>query len=106
VELMKGIPADSMDVAEARIEMLRFGLSAAMQTLREKESKTQKEVANILGVKQAAIAKLESAFRSHSFDSVIRYLAAFEAELLVAVKMGDTIYQASDDMVATIEAGP
>lgn len=76
MELMKGIPADPMDIAEVRTEALRFGLSAAMQTLREKEGKTQEYVADMLGVKPAAVGKLESAFRSHLFDSVIRYLAA------------------------------
>ena len=104
MEPVVGFAEDAMVTAEARITALRIGLAAAMKMMREDDNKSQKEVAGRLGTNQAAVAKLESAFRSHSFDSVIRYFAALDAELLVAAKKGGKIYQISDPFVATVEA--
>lgn len=47
-------------------------------------------------MQQAAVSKLESALKDREFESVLRYLQALGADLLVAVKSGDELYQVSD----------
>lgn len=79
-----------------RLTHLRLELALAMQELRKGSGLTQEELADRLGVKQPAVAKLERA-GDHKIETVMRYLAEFHADLLVAVKQGDDLVQVSDD---------
>lgn len=83
-------------ILEGKLEYLRLYLTDAMRELRTKAGLTQAQLAEKLGVQQAAVSKLESALKDREFESVLRYLQALGADLLVAVKSGDELYQVSD----------
>jgi len=68
-----------------------------MREIRNKAGLTQTQLAEKLGVQQAAVSKLESALKEHELESVLYYLHALGADLLVAVKQGDDLYQVSDN---------
>ena len=82
-------------ILEGKLEYLRLYLTDAMRELRTKVGLTQAQLAEKLGVQQAAVSKLESALKDREFESVLRYLQALGADLLVAVKSGDEFYQVS-----------
>ena len=84
-------------ILAGKLEYLRLYLTDAMREIRNKAGLTQTQVAEKLGVKQAAVSKLESALKEHELESVLHYLHALGADLLVAVKQGDDLYQASDN---------
>ena len=80
-----------------KLEYLRLYLTDAMRELRTKAGLTQAQLAEKLGVQQAAVSKLESALKDHELESVVNYLHKLDADLLVAVKQGDEFYQVSDN---------
>ncbi|GJD21368.1 XRE family transcriptional regulator [Rivularia sp. IAM M-261] len=84
-------------VLAGKLEYLRLYLTDAMRELRSKAGLTQAQLAEKLGVQQAAVSKLESALKDHELESVVNYLHALGADLLVAVKQGKDLYQASDN---------
>ncbi|MCC5606404.1 helix-turn-helix domain-containing protein [Nostoc sp. CHAB 5834] len=84
-------------ILAGKLEYLRLYLTDAMREIRNKAGLTQAQLAQKLGVKQAAVSKLESALKEHELESVLYYLHALGADLLVAVKQGDDLYQASDN---------
>jgi transcriptional regulator with XRE-family HTH domain len=67
-----------------------------MRELRTKAGLTQAQLAEKLGVQQAAVSKLESALKDHELESVLKYLHTLGADLLLAVKQGEELYQVSD----------
>ena len=84
-------------ILAGKLEYLRLYLTDAMREIRNKTGLTQAQLAQKLGVKQAAVSKLESALKEHELESVLHYLHTLGADLLVAVKQGDDLYQASDN---------
>ncbi|MBD2248558.1 helix-turn-helix domain-containing protein [Nostoc sp. FACHB-888] len=84
-------------ILAGKLEYLRLYLTDAMREIRNKAGLTQAQLAEKLGVKQAAVSKLESALKEHELESVLHYLHALGADLLVTVKQGDDLYQASDN---------
>ncbi|MDZ8223587.1 MULTISPECIES: helix-turn-helix domain-containing protein [unclassified Nostoc] len=84
-------------ILAGKLEYLRLYLTDAMREIRNKAGLTQAQLAQKMGVKQAAVSKLESALKEHELESVLHYLHALGADLLIAVKQGDDLYQASDN---------
>ncbi len=80
-----------------KLEYLRFYLTHVMRELREKAGLTQAQLAQKLGVQQAAVSKLESALKDHQMESVLHYLHTLGADLLLAVKQGEELYQVSNN---------
>jgi transcriptional regulator with XRE-family HTH domain len=95
--LEQPISDDSEVILAGKIEYLRLYLTDAMRETRNKAGLTQAQLAEKLGVQQAAVSKLESALKEHELESVLHYLHTLGADLLVAVKQGDNLYQASDN---------
>src|SRR5919199_6423927 len=87
---------DSEVILAGKLEYLRLYLTDAMRELRTKAGLTQTQLAEKLGVQQAAVSKLESALKNHEFESVLHYLHTLGGDLLVAVKQGEELYQVSD----------
>ncbi|GAA5513054.1 hypothetical protein Dcar01_01780 [Deinococcus carri] len=87
---------DSEHVLVERITYLKEYLSYVMKELRSQAELSQADIAEVLGVKQPAVAKLEKADRQHDIESVMRYLHAVGAELTVGVKRDDRFYQVSE----------
>jgi transcriptional regulator with XRE-family HTH domain len=88
---------DRQALVEGKLMHLRLHLALVMRALREEAGFTQQELAETLGIQQAAVSKLESHTKDHKLESIVRQLSALDAELLVAVKKGDEIFQVSDD---------
>ncbi|MBN3893912.1 MAG: helix-turn-helix domain-containing protein [Nostoc sp. NOS(2021)] len=95
--LQQKVSDDSEVILAGKLEYLRLYLTDAMREIRNKAGLTQTQLAEKLGVQQAAVSKLESALKEHELESVLHYLHALGADLLVAVKQGDELYQASDN---------
>jgi transcriptional regulator with XRE-family HTH domain len=95
--LQQPISEDPEVILAGKLEYLRLYLTDAMREIRNKAGLTQAQLAEKLGVKQAAVSKLESALKEHELESVLHYLHTLGADLLVAVKQGDDLYQASDN---------
>lgn len=83
-------------IVEEKLTKLQFNLAIEMRKLRTALGLTQKELAEKLGVGQPAISKLESADISNSFENVLRYLAALDADLVVAIAYEGELCQVSD----------
>ncbi len=95
--LQQNVGDDPEVILAGKLEYLRLYLTDAMREIRNKAGLTQAQLAEKLGVQQAAVSKLESALKEHELESVLHYLHALGADLLVAVKQGDDLYQASDN---------
>ncbi|MEH2000116.1 MAG: helix-turn-helix domain-containing protein [Nostoc sp.] len=95
--LQQKVSDDPEVILAGKLEYLRLYLTDAMREIRNKAGLTQAQLAQKLGVKQAAVSKLESALKEHELESVLHYLHALGADLLIAVKQGDDLYQASDN---------
>ena len=87
---------DTEVILAGKLEYLRLYLTDAMRELRTKAGLTQAQLAQELGVQQAAVSKLESALKDHELESVLKYLHTLGADLLLAVKQGEQLYQVSD----------
>ncbi|GGA23709.1 helix-turn-helix domain-containing protein [Okeania sp. KiyG1] len=97
-EWLKTDISDEPEVILAgKLEYLRLYLTDAMRSLREKAGLTQDQLAEKLGVQQAAVSKLESSLKDHKLESVLDYLHKLNADLLVAVKQEDELIQVSDN---------
>ena len=95
--LKQKISDDPEVVLAGKLEYLRLYLTDAMRGIRTKLGLTQAQLAEKLGVQQAAVSKLESPLKEHELESVLHYLHTLEADLLIAVKHGEDLYQVSDN---------
>lgn len=68
-----------------RQQLFRIALTQAMRDLRKRVGLTQEELAQRLGVGQSWVDKLESANNDHTFESVLAYLNALEADFEVSI---------------------
>jgi transcriptional regulator with XRE-family HTH domain len=79
-----------------RFEAAEHAWDIALQlaALRQARGLTQKQVANMLGTKQQAIARLEDpAYAGHSLSMVRKYVEALGASLDVTIVPAETIAQ-------------
>ena len=83
-------------ILAGKLEYLRLYLTDAMRELRTIAGLTQAQLAQNMGVQQAAISKLESPSKDHELESILNYLHTLNADLLVAIKQGENFYQVSD----------
>ena len=95
--LQHKISDDPEVILAGKLEYLRLYLTHAMRELRNKAGLTQAQLAEKLGVQQAAVSKLESALKDRELESVLHYLHTLGGDLLVAVKQGNNLYQVSDN---------
>ncbi len=66
-------------------EALRLGLASALQKAREAAGMTQMMVAEEMSVRQSLISKLERPDHNHTVETVLAYLQAINAGLVMAV---------------------
>jgi transcriptional regulator with XRE-family HTH domain len=69
-------------------EWTRLLLTEAMIKARKSVGLTQKQLAKLLGKTQGWVSKLESANHNHELESIVEYLTALNAELLMVVRQG------------------
>jgi predicted XRE-type DNA-binding protein len=77
----------------ARRERLRLELARFMRKAREEAGLSQREVAEVLGVTQAWVSKLESPNHDHKLESVLSYFDAIGGEMKLSVDVGTTSFQ-------------
>lgn len=77
------------DTPETRLverqELFRLALTQAMRSVRKRAGLNQTQMAQLLGVKQSQVSKLESTKNDHTFDSVLGYLNALGADFEAAI---------------------
>ena len=95
--LKQKISDDPEVILAGKLEYLRLYLTDAMREIRTKSGLTQAQLAEKLGVQQAAVSKLESSLKEHEIESILHYLHTLEADLLIAVKHDEDLYQVSDN---------
>lgn len=102
----KGLTSDNTSaVAEGHLTHLRLRLAHTLRTLREKEGLTQAQLAERLGVKQAAISKLESPYKAHDLETILRVLASLNVEFVAAIRDQDGLRPLTplrDEMLVTL----
>ena len=64
-----------------------------MQQARQLRGRTQVELAELMGISQGRVSRLESVHHDRRLDSLAACLHAVGADLLVALKVGDQLIQ-------------
>ena len=94
VDHLERLVADDPEVALLLAqERLRVRVTDAMQQARQHRGLTQTELAERMGITQGRVSRLESAHYDIRLDSLVAYLHAVGAELVVALKVGDTLIE-------------
>ena len=79
-----------------------------MQQARQLRGLTQVELAELMGISQGRVSRLESVHHDRRLDSLAACLHAVGADLLVALKVGDQLIQvvgpAGTQLVPTVRA--
>jgi transcriptional regulator with XRE-family HTH domain len=96
IKFSKPLFNDSNAILFDRTEYIKEYLGFVMKDIRECEDLSQSDLAERLGVKQPAVAKLEKTDRHHDIESVMKYLHVLGAELTVGVRYKDQFYQVSE----------
>lgn len=95
---LEGLTPDTLETRTVGAqEWLRLKLTEVMMDARKQAGLTQAELAQRMGVTQSRISKLENANNDRTIDSVVAYLTAVDAQLLVAVRQGEHVFQAAQD---------
>lgn len=74
-------------------ERVRVWLADVLCMTRQALGLTQQDMADRLGISQGRISRLESSHYDRRVDSVAGYLHAAGAELLMAVRVGDQVFE-------------
>ncbi len=83
---LKSITPDTSETRLAeRQELFRIVLTQALRNLRVASGLTQEELASRLGVQESWVTELESANNDHTFESVLAYLSAMDADFELAI---------------------
>jgi transcriptional regulator with XRE-family HTH domain len=89
MEIVEGKPAS---LAEFKAELLRIALSSSLKKAREHSRKTQRQIAEFLGVQQPWVSKLESCNNDHTFESLAKYAFAIGADIDLGITFGGGVY--------------
>jgi transcriptional regulator with XRE-family HTH domain len=108
-QLMEIVESKPDSKTEYKVELLRIALSMSLKEARERAGKTQKQMAESLGVQQPWVSKLESCNNDHTFESLARYVFALGADIaLNAIFDGDApmeLASSKTDRAKKYEAG-
>lgn len=74
-------------------ERVRLFLTEAMRWARHLKGLTQTDLAERMGISQGRVSRLESCDNDRRLDSVVAHLKAVGAELMIAIKVEDTLIQ-------------
>jgi len=96
LEFLDELVASDVEIRrEAEKEHKRLALAMAMVRSRKTRGLSQAEVARRLGVSQSWVSKLENPDIAHTFESIIDYLHAIEAELDMAIRAESEVFTVS-----------
>lgn len=75
------------------LERARLHLTGAMRWARHLKGLTQVDLAGRMGISQGRVSRIESSHNDRRLDSVVAHLQAVGAELMIAIKVDDTVLQ-------------
>lgn len=101
--LVAGDPEVALLLAQER---LRVRVRDAMQQARQRTGLTQSELAERMGITQGRVSRLESAHYDIRLDSLVAYLQAVGAELVMALKVEDTLIEVAQPVGTQVVASP
>jgi transcriptional regulator with XRE-family HTH domain len=88
-------PEDPEVALGEALEHLQLVLSIQMRKLREREGLTQGELGERMGVNQSTVSKLENANVHSDLESLLRYLFALDADLVLGILDSDELIPVS-----------
>jgi transcriptional regulator with XRE-family HTH domain len=88
------LQADPEDGTATRLEDMRSHVARTLQWARHSTGMTQALVAKVSGLKQSMVAKLESEKNpgNPTLDSLVKYLDALGAELIISAMKGERVF--------------
>ncbi|WP_241647026.1 helix-turn-helix domain-containing protein [Rosenbergiella metrosideri] len=84
-ELRAGLSPESLARVDVRAQQIRREVT--LQRLREMLEVSQIDLAEMIGVKQPAIAKVEKIGNDPKLSTIKRYIAGFDGELTLSVSL-------------------
>jgi|SRR5690625_781701 len=79
----------------AREEEVRLYLASALRRARNEAGLTQAQVAEASGLRQSVVSRLESSDHNPTIETILRYLSAVGANLVMSVTVGDEVLNAT-----------
>lgn len=89
-------------VAAARDEESRLHLARALRRARQAAGRTQAQVAEASGLKQAMISRLEKADHNPTVATVLKYVTALQGELVMGIVVGNELFAATPACSKTV----
>ncbi len=74
-------------------EEVRVRVTDGMRRARQLRDLNQADLANLMGISQGRVSRLESVHQDRRLDSLVAHLHAMGAELLMAFKVGEHVIQ-------------
>lgn len=90
------VDADPEARLAAREEEVQLHLARALRLARESVGMTQATVAEASGLRQSMVSRLEKADHNPTLQTVLKYLNAVGAELVVSLLVGDGAFPATE----------
>jgi len=84
-QLMGIVESEPASLVEFKVELLRIALASSLKKAREHSGKTQQQIAELLGVQQPWVSKLESCNNDHTFESLAKYAFALGADITLSI---------------------
>lgn len=89
-------PEDPEVALGEALEHLQLTLSIEMRRLRKREGLTQGELGERMGVNQSTVSKLENANVHSDLESLLKYLFALDADLVLSILDGNELIPVSE----------
>jgi predicted XRE-type DNA-binding protein len=86
--LVEGTPEMELVLAQ---EEVRVRVTDGMRRARQLRGLNQAELAELMGISQGRVSRLESVHQDRRLDSLVAHLHAMGAELVMAIKVGDEL---------------
>jgi len=84
-ELMQIVESDPEAMTEYKVDRLRISLALSLKKARKRSCKTQRQIAESMGVQQSWVSKLESCNNDHTFESLAKYIFALGADITLSM---------------------
>jgi len=90
-ELMQIVENNPEALTEFKVDRLRISLAMSLKKAREFSGKTQRQIAESLGVQQSRVSKLESCNNDHTFESLAKYIFALGADITLSMALDGAV---------------
>lgn len=93
-------------VAAERQESLNIRLAEALRDARNVDGMSQAMVSEVSGLKQSTVSRLEKANHNPTLESIVRYLDAIGADLVLSVIAGQEVFPATEAAERSVTLPP